>query len=144
MSAQMAPVTVAFNNQVSAVEAAKYLGCSYSHLINLIHRKKIKAQRIERKWFVETGDLEHAKATRLISRPRSPVRVIKTAAEPLSVVKSAGTSDSVDIKLSLPRDKFELIKLACDSSGKTFLGLINEKLDGVYEQVKEKLSTVSL
>lgn len=140
MTAQSNPVTVAFNNQVPATEAANYLGCSYSHMINLIKANKLKAQKREGRWFVESDELQRAKATRLVGgrRKTSPVKQIS---KPTFVSKDG---DTVDVKIQIPREKFELLKIVCEASGKTLMGLINEKLDSAYDSIRSRLSEAEL
>jgi excisionase family DNA binding protein len=120
---------------VSANEAASYLGCSYPHLIHLIKKSKIKAQKIRNQWFVDLDDLERAKSTHLVTprpRPGSPQ---KTKREPEVVYSSRAAKsetgsgqkglfpsfgrdqffdqvDSIELRLSIPRRKNELINSA--------------------------------
>lgn len=127
-------VTLALNNQVSTDEAAKTLGCSYSHLMNLVREKKIKAQKKNNVWMVDLNDLNRAKSTQLV-RPR-PHRVI-THPEPLD-------PSVVEVKISLPRDKFELVKLVLKNSDKSLVQILTQRFDTIYEQVQERLSSVAL
>ena len=56
---------------VSAHDAASYLGCSYPHLIHLIRKNKLKAQKIRKQWFVDLEDLKETKNKGLVTpRPR--------------------------------------------------------------------------
>lgn len=129
------PVTIGLGGTISAEDASKYLGVSYSHLINLIHAKKVRAQKKERSWRVEHSDLERFKSG---MRPRSSkVRLVPVAPS------NSPSGDTTDIKLTLPREKFELIKLACQSTDKTIVGILNEKLDSVYNQIKQNLTAVN-
>ena len=59
-------VSVAFNNRIEASDAARELGCAYSTVVALLSKKKLKGQKINRRWFVDFDDLQRAKATHLI------------------------------------------------------------------------------
>lgn len=127
-------VTVAMNNQVTTDEAAKTLGCSYSHLMNLVRERKIKAQKKNNVWLVDATDLSRAKSTHLV-KPR-PHKSVKPP-EPID-------PNSVEIKIVLPRDKFELVKLVLKNSDKSLVQILTQRFDSIYDQVQEKLSSVAL
>jgi excisionase family DNA binding protein len=103
---------VNMTKSVSAYEAASYLGCSYPHIIHLIRKKKVRAQKIRKQWFVDLNDLEHAKATNLVTpRPRDG----KTKAKDLSHVFStpqeinSGEENKEHVQIRLPKENYSLV-----------------------------------
>jgi excisionase family DNA binding protein len=141
-------VTIGFNDTMEAGEAARYLGCSYSHIIGLLNSKKLRGQRKDidgrKHWLVERKDLERAKATHLVTpRPRKP-KPLNVAAAPVQsnpVVENG----NVKIQLEVPKEKFDLLRLAfAMTPDKTLVSMLQERIDAAYQQVKQQLAGVTL
>lgn len=133
-------VTVGMNNQVFADEAAQDLGCSYSHMVNLLKSKKIKGQKLEGRWVVDYEDLQKAKSMHLVT-PRGPLKVARKSMQPAAPAVEEGI-----IKLQIPRHKLDLIRFVLDKTGnkKTLLSYLNEQIDKLYNDISDKLSTIEL
>lgn len=140
MTAQ--PVLVGYNGLVPAPEAARYLGCSYSHMINLIKAKKLRAQKKENKWLVEQDDLQKAKSMHMV-KPR-PMKTAQPADKALFRSPIATDAPATDIKLSIPREKFEIIKLAFRKKDQSLMQYLNKHLDEIYEKVISQLESIDL
>lgn len=141
---------VNMTKNVSAYEAANYLGCSYPHIIHLIRKNKIKAQKIRKQWFVDLGDLEHAKSTHLVNpRPRSGKpktrEVTQVYASPENASAISESRDSVEIKLSIPKEKYALVNTALfGSSQKTLKQTLEMKVDDLFLKLQKQLESVDL
>lgn len=135
---------------VSAYEAASYLGCSYPHIIHLIRKNKVKAQKIRKQWFVDLNDLEHAKSTNLVTpRPRDG----KPRSKSLSHVFSTHSQgqdvenihDHIEIRLSIPKDKYSLVNTALfGGSNKTLKQMLESKVDELFLKLQKQLESVNL
>lgn len=142
-------VTVGFNNQITAHDAAKALSCSYSHTINLLRTKKLKGQMKEGHWFVDHDDLQRAIATKLVKRRWTKTKQAAPAAT--SNVRAlrnnqistlTPSKETVDVKIAVPRDKFELVNMVLGRKDATLVGILNAKIDDVYSQIMGQLKTV--
>jgi excisionase family DNA binding protein len=103
------------NNSVSAYDAAKYLGCSYPHLIHIIRNKKLKAQKIRKQWFVDSESLKEAKENSLVvPRPRptkfkqSNIKENKDGTIEITIKMSSETY--AEVKEQIERDPESLIE----------------------------------
>ena len=142
--------TVEMSKNVSAYEAADYLGCSYPHLIHLIRKNKLRAQKIRKQWFVDLSDLERAKKTHLVN-PR-PKDGRTHSNEPKTVFTSNGNesnlnsaADDIEIRLKLSRVKYELINaILVNGSNKTLKQVLEQKVDEMFSTVKNQFKIKSI
>lgn len=119
---------------MEAIDAAKLLGCSYPHLINLIHKKKLKAQKVGKCWFVDSQDVYRAKQTNLVS-PRGPR--VKSNATPLG-------TDEIEVRITLPRSKYHLVNLALEDKENLNLSqFLQGKVDELHDKIKETFKGVA-
>lgn len=130
-------VSVGMNNQVFADEAASQLGCSYSHIANLLRTKKINGQKVEGRWMVDYDDLQRAKGTRLV-KPR------KNGYIKSPVTTAPAASEETVIKLNVPKAKFDLIRVALAGSDKSLVKYLLDHVDKLHDQIQKKLSTVDV
>jgi len=136
-------VVVGFNNKMDAQEAANVLGCSYSYIIQLIDKKKLKAQRIKgtRKWMLDADDVYSAKSSGLLSQPRknSKVRSVAIPAE-----KQPQPTDQTKIQVEIDKATFELLNTVLSNKGKTIKSFILDHVNEAANKVKESLNQVTL
>jgi excisionase family DNA binding protein len=136
-------VTVSLNNKIDANQAAQILGCAYSHVINLIHKKKFKAQKVGKAWMLDSDEVYKAKETGMVKgrakKLSGPGQV--NIPKPPSLLSSSN-SDSQEIRLTISREKFEIIKLAFKGKDKTVVTYLNDQLEKLYQQVQEKLQGI--
>ena len=143
---------VEMSKNVSAYEAAEYLGCSYPHLIHLIKKNKIKAQKIRKQWFVDLSDLERAKNTHLVSpRPRaSSSSSAKSASSPQAIFSTTSESteqatNSIELRLVIPKGKYELINSALlGGNEKTLKQHLETKIDELFVSITNQFKSLSL
>lgn len=133
-----APVLVGYNNQVPAIEAAKYLGCAYSHMINMLKAKKIKGQKVEGSWMVDHDDLERAKATGLV-KPRGTQKRAG-AVRPERPPTLETTPDVATIQIQISKEKLDVLKIAFRK--KTLAQYLSQHLDEIYSKVVDQLENV--
>jgi excisionase family DNA binding protein len=126
-------VSVAINNNIEAEDAAKILGCSYPHIINLIHQKKLKAQKLGKKWLVDAADVQRAKATHLVTpRPRKNKQLKLLNGEPNIELGP----DEVEIRIKMSKAKYQLLDLALKGKDQKNL---KEHLESKVEELHAKI-----
>lgn len=94
---------VSMKETVSAYEAAKFLGCSYPHLIHLIRKNKLEATKVRKQWFVKKDSLRHIKETQVVT-PRPRLNQVRKTNE--AVVDN----NFIDVTFRLPIEKYEELK----------------------------------
>jgi excisionase family DNA binding protein len=138
------------DQNVSAHEAAEYLGCSYPHLIHLIRHNKLKAQKIRKQWFVDLPDLERAKATQLVTpRPRGDRQQVN--GDGLKVVYTSNgkspikTNEEIEIRIKVDRNKYELINSALlNSSKRTLKQAIETRVDEIFSAIQSQFKSIKI
>jgi excisionase family DNA binding protein len=133
-------VTVAYNNNIDVTDAAKILGCSYPYIIHLIKNKKLKAKKEGKKWLVDADDVKRAKAQHLVTpRPR------KNNVTNSSLRVENISPDEVEIRIKLPKIKYQLLDIALRGKDKKSLKEILEaKVDELHEKVTKHFAKVTL
>jgi excisionase family DNA binding protein len=141
---------VNLSKSVSAYEAASYLGCSYPHIIHLIRKNKVRAQKIRKQWFVDLNDLEQAKATNLVTpRPRDGKIKTKNLSHVFSTPQQSSdgavNQEHVEIRLSIPKEKYSLVNTALfGGSNKTLKQILEMKVDELFSKLQKQLESVDL
>lgn len=132
-------VSVSFNNKMEISEAIRVLGCSYSHLINLVNSKRFKGQKIEGRWFLNSDEIYKAKSTGMI-KPR------KSAAAKAAQAEAVPALNLVKLSFEIDRAKFDLLNLALASSGpdKTLTKYVAEKIEELHVRVITSLKSVNI
>jgi excisionase family DNA binding protein len=139
---------VAFNNRVEAAEAARQLGCAYSTVVALLAKKKLKGQKINRRWFVDFDDLQKAKSTNLIKTRVSRLKRERLNSVSRDIPSSNHVSDKTNSKTELrfyvDKDKVNTLQAALNSVDKSLSDYINERIDDLYERVRESLKSIKV
>ena len=98
---------VKMDQTVSAYDAAKYLGCSYPHLIHIIKKNKLRAQKVRKQWYVDLEDLRAAKKANLVT-PRP--RVNSENNKEIPTIFASMDADAIDVKIRMSKELYEKIK----------------------------------
>lgn len=145
----MNTVTVAFNDKIEASDAARELGCAYSTVVALLARKKLKGQKINRRWFVDYDDLQRAKSTHLIKTRISKVRREKMSAKVSQLPLSPNgqedkPSSKAELRFYIDKEKVTMLQAALQSVDKSLAEYVNEKVDDLYNKVLESLKNLKV
>ncbi len=127
-------VHIGLNNRMESSDAVKLIGCSYSHLIDIIKRKKVKAQKIEGQWWVDYDDANRYKT---VFRPRMK-------SNKLTEIKPSVTLKSVEIKIEIEKDKLDLLALVLAKQDKSVPKYLNEKITELLQRIEASLSSVQV
>lgn len=134
MSATANNVHVGYNNRLESSDAAKLIGCSYSHLIGIIKAKKVKAQKVNGNWFVDYDDANRYKTS---FKPRMKQNK-------LTVIKVPDTSRKVEIKLEIDKEKLDLLAMVLSKQGKTLPQYLSERITELHQKIDASLSTIQM
>lgn len=144
----MSNVTVSYNNQVEAAEAAQTLGCAYSTIVALLSKRKLKGQKINRRWFVDYDDLQRAKSTNLIKTRISRIKRERMASSSqLKVVKNEPekTSDEkAEVRFYVDKEKLNILQMALTSVDKNVSQFVHEKLEELHQKIKDSLKNLKV
>lgn len=122
-------VSIGFNNRIESSEAARLIGCSYSHIMGLIKSKKLKAQKLDNHWWVEHSDAERYK---LAFKPRT------------KPVKNDIAPNRTEIKLEIDKSKLDLLSLVLQKQGKNLPQYLNEKITELCQKIDTSLSSIQV
>lgn len=140
--------TVEVSKNVSASDAAEYLGCSYPHLIHLIKKNKLKAQKIRKQWFVDLNDLEKAKQTHLVTpRPKSGHVVTNQPKVVFSTEHSIKPeqNEDIEIRIKVSRSKYELINsVLVGGTEKTLKQTLELKIEEIFSSIQNQFKLIQL
>lgn len=128
-----AMAAIGYNNKMSADEAQKVLGCSYSTIIGLINRKKIKAQKYEGSWFLDADEVYKAKETKLVV-PR--IRKVEATIQ--------NTTEVSKIYLELPKDKVKMLELLFSQKNSSLSAYLLTQINKLIDQVNKSLSDINI
>jgi hypothetical protein len=158
METRMNNVTIALNNQVEASEAARHLGCAYSTIVALLAKKRLKGQKINRRWFVDFDDLQRAKSTRLIKTRISRKQREKmgrlgghnsqdqsaalTVRSPHGNKAASNQPEKTELCFYIDKDKASVLQMVLQSVDKSLTDYIHEKVDELHEKIKQSLKTL--
>lgn len=142
------PVVIGVDKKVEASEAAKFLGCAYSTIVALLDKKKLKGQKINRRWFIEYDDLQRAKAThlvraRLAKRIQPKIENIKKEENQIEM-KDIVNNGTIDVKLNVDPNKFKFVEVVLSSADKTVSQYLSEKIEELYEKIKESMKNLKV
>ena len=134
-------VSVGLNNTMEAEDAARILGCSYPHISMLLRQGKIKGQKIGKKWFVDSTDVQRAKSTKLVTpRPRKNKLNVLGA----DSVKEL-SSNEVEISIRLSKDKYQLLELALrGGSQKNLKQHLEDQTNDLFDKVQEQVKAFAI
>lgn len=131
----MSGVSIGYNNKLESSEAAKFIGCSYSHVIGLIKQKKLKAQKNDGIWMVEYDDANRYKSS-FKPRKLKPTKKVETAIQV--------SAKMVDVKLSIEKEKLDLLALVLSKQKKTVMEYLSEKLTDLHQRIDNGLATIQV
>lgn len=131
----MSAVSVGYNGRLESSEAAKFIGCSYSHVIGLIKQKKLKAQKNDGIWMVEYDDANRYKSS-FKPRKLKPTKKVETAIQV--------SAKMVDVKLSIEKEKLDLLALVLSKQKKTVMEYLSEKLTDLHQRIDNGLATIQV
>jgi hypothetical protein len=129
-----ANVHVGYNNRLESSDAAKLIGCSYSHLIGIIKAKKVKAQKIEGQWLVDYDDANRYKS---VFKPRMK-------SNKLTVIKTPEGPKKVEIKIEIEKDRLDLLALVLVKQNKTVPKYLNDKIAELLQRIDNSLGSVQV
>lgn len=136
-------VAVGFNNMMGSDQAAKVLGCSYSHMINLLKSKKVKGQMKNKRWLVDSDDVYRAKSTGLVKpRPGSIKRAKAASNSPSIGFTTAPESSNTKVQLEFDKHKLDVIRLALKNT--TVNKYIETQINSLYEKIQSRLDGLEL
>jgi excisionase family DNA binding protein len=143
--------SIGLNGNIDMSEAAKVLGCSRATVNNLRAAGKLKAQKVEGRWFLKYDEVyrmkphvkprKSKKAKRaaelaqniLNARPavlQGTAEVLPKVAAPL--IAQGSTDESV--RFQIEQTKLELISFVCRLNGTTLSDYIRDSLNELYER----------
>jgi hypothetical protein len=145
-------VTIALNNQIEASEAARQLGCAYSTVVALLAKKKLKGQKINRRWFVDFNDLQRAKSTHLIKtrvsrkqRERAERQAAVSRPAPVPEMTKVGNGhDKTELRFYVDKNKLNVLQMALQSVDKNLADYVNEKMDELHEKIRQSLKSLKV
>lgn len=121
---------VALNGKIDVAQAQSILGCSYSYVIHLLHKKKIKGQRVNKRWLIDADDVYRSKGSVMTNNRAKPVKTL-----PIPIQENI-----VKVEISLPREVFSLLNVVFSANNKNMTSYLEDHLKGVFERVKGRLS----
>ena len=148
----MNTVTIALNNKIEASEAARQLGCAYSTIVALLAKKKLKGQKINRRWFVDFDDLQRAKSTHLIKtrvsrkqRERAQQQSAISRPAPLQEAAKLGNGhDKTELRFYIDKNKLGVLQMALESVDRNLVDYVNEKVDELHEKIRQSLKSLKV
>jgi len=140
-------VSVAFNNRIEASDAARELGCAYSTVVALLSKKKLKGQKINRRWFVDFDDLQRAKATHLIKTrvsklKRERMRLDASVQQKAQPRESETSNNKAELRFYVDKDKVNLLQMVLQSVDRNLSDYVYEKIEDLYEKIHKSLKNI--
>jgi excisionase family DNA binding protein len=118
---------------ILAEDAACIIGCSYSHVIKLIHKKKLKAHKKGRAWVVCAADVHQAKESRMVTPRRRP------SLRDERVDFSA--HDEVELRVKVSRSKYQMLNAVLESKNQGDLYMfLTSKVEELNAKVMQSVN----
>jgi excisionase family DNA binding protein len=126
-------------NTIELEDAAKILGISYPHMSMLARQHKVKGEKVGKKWFIDASDIQRAKLTKLATpRPR------KNKVNLLGEGVDALNQDEIEIRIKMPKAKFQMLDLALQGKDqKNLKQHLESKVEELHEKVQKHFAIAS-